>query len=135
MIGTAVVANALSLAAAQPVQMRGVVLDNVRIIDGSGAAPIESGRIVIERDRIARIRRAAEIRVPAGAETVDLSGRTVIPGFIDLHSWSVVSRRSRRSPRRRQQPQRFCIAATNSAASVRVSAQISSSCAGNRTAM
>ncbi len=53
MIGTAVVATALSIAAAQPVQMRGVVLDNVRIIDGSGAAPIENGRIVIERDRIA----------------------------------------------------------------------------------
>jgi imidazolonepropionase-like amidohydrolase len=85
MIGTAVVANALSIAAAQPVQVRGVVLDNVRIIDGSGAAPIESGRIVIERDRIARIGRAAEIPVPAGAETVDLSGRTVIPGLIDLH--------------------------------------------------
>jgi imidazolonepropionase-like amidohydrolase len=85
MIGTAVVANAVSIAASQPVQMRGVVLDNVRIIDGSGAAPIESGRIVIERDRIARIGRAAEIRVPAGAETVDLSGRTVIPGLIDLH--------------------------------------------------
>jgi amidohydrolase family protein len=84
-IGTAVVATALSIAAAQPVQSRGVVLDNVRIIDGSGAAPIESGRIVIERDRIARIGRAAEIPVPAGTETVDLSGRTVIPGLIDLH--------------------------------------------------
>jgi len=69
MIGTAVVATALSIAAAQPVQMRGVVLDNVRIIDGSGAAPIENGRIVIERDRIARIGRAAEIRVPAGFES------------------------------------------------------------------
>src|SRR4029453_11556484 len=85
MIGTAVVANVLSIAAAQPVQVRGVVLDNVRIIDGSGAAPIESGRIVIERARIARIGRATEIPVPAGAETVDLSGRTVIPGLIDLH--------------------------------------------------
>ena len=80
-IGTAVVATALSIAAAQPVRMRGVVLDNVRIIDGSGAAPIEIGRIVVERDRIARIGRAAEIRVPAGAETVDLSGCTVIPGL------------------------------------------------------
>ncbi len=69
MIGTAVVATALSIAAAQPVQMRGVVLDNVRIIDGSGAAPIENGRIVIERDRIAphrtrrRDSRARRVRV------------------------------------------------------------------------
>jgi imidazolonepropionase-like amidohydrolase len=85
MIGIAAVANALSIAAAQTAQIRGVVLDNVRIIDGSGGAPIENGRIVIERDRIARIGRAAEIGVPAGAGTVDLSGRTVIPGLIDLH--------------------------------------------------
>ena len=81
----AVGATALSIAAAQTAQTSGVVLDNVRIIDGIGAAPIEDGRIVIERDRIARIGRAAEIGVPAGAETVDLSGRTVIPGLIDLH--------------------------------------------------
>ena len=85
MIGAAVAATALSIAAAQTAEMRGVVLDNVRIIDGSGAAPIENGRIVIERDRIAQIGRAAAIAVPAGAETVDLAGRTVIPGLIDLH--------------------------------------------------
>jgi hypothetical protein len=85
MIGTALVANALSTAAAQNAQKRGLVLDNVRIIDGSGAAPIENGRIVIERDRIARIDRAAAIGVPTGAERIDLAGRTVIPGLIDLH--------------------------------------------------
>jgi imidazolonepropionase-like amidohydrolase len=85
MTGAAVAAHALFIAAAQTAPMRAVVLDNVRIIDGSGTAPIENGRIVIERDRIARIGRAAEIDGPAGADTVDLSGRTVIPGLIDLH--------------------------------------------------
>ena len=85
MLGTAVVANALSIAAAQTAEMRGIALDNVRIIDGSGAAPIENGRIVIERGRITRVGRAPEISAPAGAEMVDLSGRTVIPGLIDLH--------------------------------------------------
>jgi imidazolonepropionase-like amidohydrolase len=82
MIGTVIVALALSAAGAQT---RGVVLDNGRIIDGGGAAAIESGRIVIEHGRITRVGRAAEIAIPAGAETVDLSGRTVIPGLIDLH--------------------------------------------------
>lgn len=82
MTGTAI---ALSVFSAGTAQTRGVVLDNVRIIDGSGAAPIENGRIVIEQDRIVRVGRAAEIGVPAGAETVDLAGRTVIPGLIDLH--------------------------------------------------
>lgn len=81
----AFVGIALSVAAAQTAHTRGVVLDNVRIIDGSDAAPIERGRIVIERDRIARVGRAAEIDTPIGAEIVDLSGRSVIPGLIDLH--------------------------------------------------
>ena len=83
--GTAVVLSALSIGAAQTAQIRTIVLDNIRIIDGSGAAPIENGRIVIERNRIASVGRAAQIDVPAGAETLDLAGRTVMPGLIDLH--------------------------------------------------
>jgi imidazolonepropionase-like amidohydrolase len=81
----AFVALALSVASAQPAQTRGLVLDNVRIIDGSLAAPIERGRIVIEGDRIASVGRATEIDAPIGAEIIDLSGRSVIPGLIDLH--------------------------------------------------
>jgi imidazolonepropionase-like amidohydrolase len=79
------VAVAFSLAAAETAQPRSMVLDHVRIIDGSGGPPIENGRIVIERDRIVRAGAAATIAVPAGAETVDLSGRTAIPGLIDSH--------------------------------------------------
>jgi imidazolonepropionase-like amidohydrolase len=76
---------ALSGAAAETLQTRALVLDNVRIIDGGGGAPIENGRIVIDGGRIARVGAAAALGVPAGAETVDLSGRTVIPGLIDSH--------------------------------------------------
>jgi imidazolonepropionase-like amidohydrolase len=75
----------LWIAAAETAQTRPVVLDNVRVIDGGGGAPIEIGRIVIERDRIVRVGPAATIAAPAGAETIDLSGRTVIPGLIDSH--------------------------------------------------
>jgi len=85
MLSTAVVANFLSIAAVQPAPTHRVVLDHARIVDGSGAAAIEDGRIVIERDRIARVGRFGEINAPADAETVDLAGRTVIPGLIDLH--------------------------------------------------
>src|SRR5687768_7162032 len=79
------VAIGLWIAALESAQTRLLVLDNVRIIDGGGGPPIESGRIVIERDRIAGAGPAATIAVPAGAETVDLAGRTVIPGLIDSH--------------------------------------------------
>ena len=84
-MGAAVVAIALSVASAETGQTRGVVLDNIRIIDGSGAPAIENGRIVIEQGRIARVGRASEIGLPANANTLDLTGRTVIPGLIDLH--------------------------------------------------
>ncbi len=76
---------ALAVTLAETAQTRLVVLDHVRIIDGSGAQPTENGRILIDGDRIARAGPAAEIEIPAGADTVDLAGRTVIPGLIDLH--------------------------------------------------
>ena len=62
-----------------------LVLDNVRIIDGTGSAPIENGRIVLQGERIAAVGTAAAVAAPAGAERVDLAGKTVIPGLIDLH--------------------------------------------------
>ena len=74
--------SALSAVAQQP---RALVLDNVRIIDGTGSAPIENGRIVLQGERIAAVGTAAAVAAPAGAERVDLAGKTVIPGLIDLH--------------------------------------------------
>ncbi len=62
-----------------------IVITNARIIDGTGAAPLERGRIVIQGDRIVRLGRVEEVATPAGAEIVDVDGRTVIPGLIDLH--------------------------------------------------
>ena len=79
-----VIAAGLALHA-QDARPRVLALDNVRIVDGSGSAPIESGRILIEGERIARVGPAANVAVPDGAELIDLAGRTVIPGLIDLH--------------------------------------------------
>jgi imidazolonepropionase-like amidohydrolase len=72
-IGTAVTLT-------EPAQVRLLVLDHVRIVDGTGAPPIENGRILIEGERIAGVGAAGAIQVPSGAETVDLAGRTVIRG-------------------------------------------------------
>jgi imidazolonepropionase-like amidohydrolase len=62
-----------------------LVLDNPRIVDWTGAAPIEHGRVVIQGDRIVRLGPREAVPSPAGAETIDLTGRTIIPGLIDLH--------------------------------------------------
>lgn len=62
-----------------------VVLDNVRLVDGTGAAAVERARIVIDGDRIDRVGPAASTAMPENAQTIDLSGFTIIPGLIDLH--------------------------------------------------
>ncbi|MDP9322790.1 MAG: amidohydrolase family protein [Acidobacteriota bacterium] len=81
-LSAAVVPAALTLASPQA---RSVVLDNVRVIDGTGAPPMERARVIIEGDRIARIGPVDTVALPADAERLDLAGHTIVPGLIDLH--------------------------------------------------
>jgi len=62
-----------------------VVLQNVRIIDGTGAAPKEDQAIVISDGKIAAVGSLAAITVPAGSKTLDLKGYTVLPGLVGMH--------------------------------------------------
>ena len=72
-----------------------VALQNVRVVDGTGAAPAENQTIVIQNGRIAAVGPAAIARVPAGARTIDLQGHTVIPGLIGLHNHTFYTTRGR----------------------------------------
>jgi hypothetical protein len=82
----AIIVVAMLWALGEPrAQTRPLVLDNVTIIDGSGAASTASGRIVIDGSRIVSVGSRSAVRVPDAAETIDLAGRTIIPGLIDLH--------------------------------------------------
>jgi imidazolonepropionase-like amidohydrolase len=47
---------------------------------------IEDGTIVIEANRIAAIGPSSSVRVPAGAHRVDVKGKTIMPGMIDVHA-------------------------------------------------
>lgn len=69
---------------ARPAAERVVAIRAGRLIDGTGAAPRENVTILVRGNRIAEVGPA--VSVPAGAETVDLSGWTVMPGFIDMHT-------------------------------------------------
>ena len=71
--------------ATTPAQARALVLDNARMVDGTGAPPVERARIVIEGDRISKVGPPAQIKTPVGAQMMDLSGATIIPGLVDLH--------------------------------------------------
>jgi len=68
-------------------QPRGVVaLTGARIVTMKGDEVIENGTVVIENDRIRAVGPTAQVQVPAGARTIDASGKTIIPGLIDVHA-------------------------------------------------
>ena len=62
-----------------------VALTNARVIDGTGAAARPGQTIVIENGRIAAIGDASQVRVPVGAQVLDLTGKSVIPGMVMVH--------------------------------------------------
>jgi len=72
--------------AAKPSGM--VALTGARILTmaADGGETIAEGTIVIEGDRIVAVGPAGEVNVPAGAKTVDLSGKTIMPGLVDAHA-------------------------------------------------
>lgn len=56
-----------------------------RIIDGTGAPVIENGVIVVTDGRIRAVGPAGDVTLPADAEVVDASGKTIMPGLINAH--------------------------------------------------
>ncbi len=60
------------------------VLQGGKLIDGTGAGPVEA-TIVIKDQRIAAVETRAYADWPADADIVDVSGMTVLPGLIDCH--------------------------------------------------
>jgi len=63
-----------------------LVLDHVRVIDGTGAMPAEDQRIDIEGGKIVRVQ-SARLRnaYPANAKILNLTGKTIIPGLVGMH--------------------------------------------------
>ncbi len=60
------------------------------VLDGYDAPPIHNAAILIDGDRITRVGPAAEIPIPAGYRVIDTSGRTMMPGMIELHAHLVL---------------------------------------------
>src|SRR5688572_29366075 len=58
-----------------------------RVIDGTGAPPIEGAAVRIEGERIVAVEREYDRAAPADGdlEVVDLRGTTLLPGLIDSH--------------------------------------------------
>jgi imidazolonepropionase-like amidohydrolase len=55
------------------------------VIDGNGGAAKPDSVIVIEGKRIQAIGARGSVKIPAGARTIDASGKWIVPGFIDTN--------------------------------------------------
>ncbi|CAD5273585.1 MULTISPECIES: amidohydrolase family protein [unclassified Imperialibacter] len=63
-----------------------VVLTGARVITMNGKEVIENGAVYIENNRIIRVGKAADINAPADAQVMDVTGKTIVPGFVDAHA-------------------------------------------------
>ena len=63
----------------------GLALVGGQLIDGTGAAPVLDSVVVIRDGRIENAGARNVTAVPAGAEVIDVAGKTIIPGLVNLH--------------------------------------------------
>ena len=61
------------------------VFEEARLIVGDGSGPIEDAAFVVQNGQFTEVGRRGELNVPAGAQRVDLTGKTVMPAIIDTH--------------------------------------------------
>jgi len=62
-----------------------LVLANGTLIDGTGSEPISDAVLVIQGERILKVGSKEEVKIPRGANVIDVAGATIMPGFINAH--------------------------------------------------
>jgi imidazolonepropionase-like amidohydrolase len=62
-----------------------IALTHVRVIDGTGAAAREDQTLILDNGVITAMGSSTTVDVPAGAHTIDLNGKSVIPGLVMVH--------------------------------------------------
>jgi imidazolonepropionase-like amidohydrolase len=87
LITAAMMGAVTALAQHEPAKAsKATVIRAGRLIDTRGGRVLTDQHIVIEGERVMRVGPAGEVDVPAGADRIDLSGATVLPGLIDAHT-------------------------------------------------
>jgi imidazolonepropionase-like amidohydrolase len=69
---------------ASRVVANGLCLTSARLVDGTGAAPVENAAVLVEDGRVSSVETSEE-RMPPGLPRLDLGGKTLMPGLLDAH--------------------------------------------------
>ena len=95
----------IGLSVAADVPKGALAFTHARLITMKGDEVIEDGTVIVEGNRIVAVGSAAEIKPPAGARIIDASGKTIMPGLIDMHGHNDCCFRTVVSPQK--QPSRY----------------------------
>lgn len=87
-------AAALACVPAVSAAQETVVIRNVTVIPMTGTGPAAGQSVVVRDGRIAELGPSAQVRIPAGAEVVDGTGRYLIPGLFEMHAHTSKTRAS-----------------------------------------
>lgn len=63
-----------------------LALKGARIVTMKGDEVIEEGTILIENNKVIAIGKAAEMTIPDQAKVIDVTGKTIMPGIVDVHA-------------------------------------------------
>jgi Tol biopolymer transport system component/imidazolonepropionase-like amidohydrolase len=83
-VDTAGLSLGLTLKADQPSGI--IALKGARIITMKGDEVIDDGLVLVENNRIKWVGKNGGSEIPAGAKVIDLSGKTIMPGLVDVHA-------------------------------------------------
>jgi imidazolonepropionase-like amidohydrolase len=67
-----------------------VALVGGMLLDGYEVPPLHRAAVLIEGNRIVQVGAAADVKIPPDATVIDTSGRTMMPGLIELHAHLVI---------------------------------------------
>ncbi len=62
-----------------------VALVNGTLIDGAGSEPVPDAVLLIQGERILAVGARKTLKIPRGANVIDVAGATILPGFINAH--------------------------------------------------
>jgi len=78
--------DASTMPGLMPRQTSRFALTGGRLIDATGGPPIEKAVVIVRDGRIEAAGAAGAIRVPKGVSTIDVAGKTLLPGLWDMHA-------------------------------------------------